>query len=81
MKILGTRSVLKRSYFLHTLLQQKCHGRHNHGSGSLIDTKGDAGKFWKEGAGWKGGHLLRFQVADFCIKYLGVLFLMNSDDS
>jgi hypothetical protein len=54
MKILGTRSVLKCSYFLHTLLQQKCHGRHNHGSGSLIDTKGDAGKFWKEGAGWKG---------------------------
>lgn len=50
MKILGTRSVLKCSYFLHTLLQQKRHGRHNHGSGSLIDTKGDAGKFWKEGA-------------------------------
>ena len=57
MKILGTRSVLKCSYFLHTLLQQKRHGRHNHGSGSLIDTKGDAGKFWKEGAGWKGGAL------------------------
>lgn len=57
MKILGARSVLKCGYFLHTLLQQKRHGRHNHGSGSLIDTKGDAGKFWKEGAGWKGGSL------------------------
>ena len=54
MKILGARSVLKCGYFLHTLLQQKRHGRHNHGSGSLIDTKGGAGKFWKEGRDGKG---------------------------